>query len=99
MDRPIGTWLLLWPTFWGLWIAAEGIPDIKFIIIFALGVFVMRSAGCVINDYADRKIDKHINRTKDRPITSGKVSPKEALGLFAFLSTGFDKFCQYSPAL
>ncbi|MCP3850933.1 MAG: 4-hydroxybenzoate octaprenyltransferase [Gammaproteobacteria bacterium] len=84
MDRPIGTWLLLWPTFWGLWIAAEGIPDIKFIIIFALGVFVMRSAGCVINDYADRKIDKHISRTKDRPITSGKVSPNEALGLFAF---------------
>jgi len=84
MDRPIGTWLLLWPTFWGLWIAAEGIPDIKFILIFALGVFVMRSAGCVINDYADRKIDKHISRTKDRPITSGKVSPKEALGLFAF---------------
>ncbi len=84
MDRPIGTWLLLWPTFWGLWIAAEGIPDIKFIIIFALGVFVMRSAGCVINDYADRKIDKHISRTKERPITSGKVSPNEALGLFAF---------------
>ena len=84
MDRPIGTWLLLWPTFWALWIAAEGIPPISIIVIFALGVFIMRSAGCVINDYADRNIDKHIERTKNRPITSGKVSPGEALGLFAF---------------
>lgn len=84
MDRPIGTWLLLWPTFWALWIAAEGIPDFDIIVIFALGVFVMRSAGCVINDYADRNIDKHIERTKNRPITSGKVTPQEALGLFVF---------------
>lgn len=83
MDRPIGTWLLLWPTFWALWIAAEGIPPVNIMLIFALGVFVMRSAGCVINDYADRNIDKHIERTKNRPITSGKVSPREALGLFA----------------
>ncbi|MCK5648233.1 MAG: 4-hydroxybenzoate octaprenyltransferase [Gammaproteobacteria bacterium] len=83
MDRPIGTWLLLWPTFWALWIAAEGIPPVAYIVIFALGVFVMRSAGCVINDYADRNIDKHIERTKNRPITSGKVAPHEALGLFA----------------
>ncbi|MCW8929201.1 MAG: 4-hydroxybenzoate octaprenyltransferase [Gammaproteobacteria bacterium] len=83
MDRPIGTWLLLWPTFWALWIAAEGIPPISIVVIFALGVFIMRSAGCVINDYADRHIDKHVERTKNRPITSGKVSPKEALILFA----------------
>jgi len=83
MDRPIGTWLLLWPTFWALWIAAQGIPPLSIIIIFALGVFVMRSAGCVINDYADRKIDKHIERTKNRPLTSGKVSSREALILFA----------------
>lgn len=83
MDRPIGTWLLLWPTLWALWIAAEGIPPVAYIVIFALGVFVMRSAGCVINDYADRNIDKHIERTMNRPITSGKVSPHEALGLFA----------------
>ena len=82
MDRPIGTWLLLWPTFWALWIASEGIPSILHIIVFSLGVFVMRSAGCVINDYADRNIDKHIERTKNRPITSGKVSSREALGLF-----------------
>ena len=83
MDRPIGTWLLLWPAFWALWIAAEGIPPVSIMVIFALGVFIMRSAGCVINDYADRNIDKHIERTKNRPITSGKVSPREALGLFA----------------
>ena len=83
MDRPIGTWLLLWPAFWALWIAAEGIPPVAYIVIFALGVFIMRSAGCVINDYADRNIDKHIERTKNRPITSGKVAPREALGLFA----------------
>ncbi len=82
MDKPIGTWLLLWPTFWALWIAAQGIPPLSIIIIFALGVFVMRSAGCVINDYADRKIDKHIERTKNRPLTSGKVSSREALSLF-----------------
>ena len=82
MDRPIGTWLLLWPAFWALWIAAEGVPPVSIILVFALGVFVMRSAGCVINDYADRNIDKHIERTKNRPITSGKVSSREALGLF-----------------
>jgi len=83
MDRPIGTYLLLWPTFWALWIAARGIPPLSILIIFSLGVFVMRSAGCVINDYADRKIDLQIERTKNRPIASGKVSPAEALKLFA----------------
>lgn len=82
MDRPIGTYLLLWPAFWALWIAAEGIPPLSILVIFSLGVFVMRSAGCVINDYADRKIDSQIERTKNRPITSGKVSPNEALKLF-----------------
>ncbi len=83
--RPIGTLLLLWPTLWGLWIAAEGFPDPLLLIIFSLGVFLMRSAGCVINDYADRDIDLHVERTSDRPLTSGKVSEKEALGLFAVL--------------
>lgn len=83
MDRPIGTWLLLWPTLWAIWIAAQGRPSAHIVIIFALGVFIMRSAGCVINDFADRNIDKHIERTKHRPITSGKVSPREALLLFA----------------
>jgi len=83
MDRPIGSWLLLWPTFWAIWIAGEGNPSAHIVVIFALGVFIMRSAGCVINDYADRKIDKHVERTRNRPITSGKVSPREALALFA----------------
>jgi len=85
MDRPIGTWLLMWPTLWALWIAAQGIPSLPLLIIFSLGVFIMRSAGCVINDFADREIDRHVSRTKSRPITSGKVLPGEALGLFAVL--------------
>lgn len=84
-DRPIGTYLLLWPTLWALWFAAKGLPDIKILIIFSLGVFLMRSAGCAINDYADRDIDLHVARTKDRPLTSGKISAKEALGVFSVL--------------
>ena len=84
-DRPIGTYLLLWPTLWGLWFAAEGFPSLKLLIIFSLGVFLMRSAGCAINDYADRDFDKHVARTKDRPLTSGKISVKEALLVFAAL--------------
>lgn len=82
MDRPIGTFLLLWPTLWAVWIAADGIPNASIVIIFSLGVFIMRSAGCVINDYADREVDMHIERTRNRPITSGRVSAKEALVLF-----------------
>lgn len=83
IDRPIGTFLLLWPTLWAIWIAADGRPSALIVVIFSLGVFIMRSAGCVINDYADRDIDRHIERTKNRPITSGKVSTKEALAVFA----------------
>ena len=83
MDRPIGTFLLLWPTLWAIWIASDGQPSARIVVIFSLGVFIMRAAGCVINDFADRHIDKHIERTKNRPITSGKVSSKEALLLFA----------------
>ncbi len=82
MDRPIGTFLLLWPTLWAIWIAADGQPSARIVVIFSLGVFIMRAAGCVINDFADRHIDKHIERTKNRPVTSGKVSSKEALLLF-----------------
>ena len=82
LDKPIGTLLLLWPTLWGLWIAGEGQPAAKNVLIFVAGVFVMRSAGCVINDIADRDIDKHVARTKERPLTSGRVSLKEAIGLF-----------------
>ncbi len=78
MNKPIGILLLLWPTLWALWIAAEGIPDIKILIIFVAGVFLTRSAGCVMNDLADRNLDGHIDRTKDRPIVTGTVSVKEA---------------------
>lgn len=84
-DKPIGIYLLLWPTLWGLFLAKRGFPDIDLLIIFTLGVILMRSAGCVINDFADRKIDKFVMRTKDRPLTSGEVSEKGALILFSFL--------------
>ena len=85
-NRPIGTYLLLWPTLWALWFAAEGLPDLNILLIFVLGVFVMRSAGCAINDFADRKIDGHVKRTKDRPLATGKITAKEALMVFAVLS-------------
>lgn len=81
-DRPIGYYLLLWPTMWSLWIAAEGWPDTKNIVVFAIGCFLMRSAGCIINDYADRAFDGNVERTKARPIVSGYVSETEALALF-----------------
>jgi len=85
LNKPIGTYLLLWPTYWALFLSAKGWPDIDLLIIFTLGVLVMRSAGCVINDYADRNIDQNIARTKDRPLITGEVSPKSALRLFVFL--------------
>ena len=86
LHRPIGILLLLWPTLWGLWIASSGHPNWLIVAIFSLGTVLMRSAGCVINDYADRDIDKHVKRTKDRPLTSGKVSTREALMLATGLS-------------
>ena len=85
LDRPVGILLLLWPVLWALWIAAEGTPDLDVLFIFILGVIVMRSAGCVLNDLADRDLDRHIARTRDRPITSGKVKPLEAIGLTTVL--------------
>lgn len=85
IERPIGSYLLLWPTLWALWIASGGIPDIKLLIIFTLGVFIMRSAGCAINDIADRHIDTHVERTRDRPLASGKITLREALAVFALL--------------
>jgi 4-hydroxybenzoate polyprenyltransferase len=85
MDRPIGALLLLWPTWWALWLAAGDFPPWKLLIIFTLGVFVMRAAGCAINDYADRKLDPQVARTAGRPIASGRVGPREALGVFAAL--------------
>ena len=83
--RPIGFLLLLWPTLWALWVAAGGFPDIKVLLVFVLGVFLMRSAGCVINDVADRNFDSQVSRTRERPIASGRVSVREALTLFAVL--------------
>ncbi len=82
LDRPIGTFLLLWPTLWALWLAAEGIPSWGNLIVFVLGVFIMRAAGCVINDYADRELDGHVKRTTDRPLATGRVTPGEAIALF-----------------
>lgn len=86
LDKPIGILLLLWPMLWGLWFAAQGFPDLTILAIFIMGTILMRSAGCVINDYADRKIDPHVERTKNRPMAAGKVSSKEALLLAAGLS-------------
>ncbi len=84
-DRPIGTYLVLWPTLWALWLAADGVPPVGTLLIFTLGVVLMRAAGCVINDYADRHIDGHVERTKARPLATGAVSGSEALYLFAAL--------------
>ncbi len=84
-NRPIGILLLLWPTLWALWIAAEGFPDVVNFLAFCAGVPVMRAAGCVINDYADRNLDGHVKRTSNRPIPAGHVSPEEALILFSLL--------------
>ncbi|MBM3370278.1 MAG: hypothetical protein RLY32_906 [Pseudomonadota bacterium] len=86
MHRPIGTLLLLWPTLWALWIASDGQPRISDLLIFSLGTLLMRSAGCAINDYADRDFDRHVKRTADRPLTAGRIKPWEALAVFAFLS-------------
>ncbi len=85
LDKPIGTLLLLWPTLWALWLASGGFPESSLLFIFTLGTFLMRSAGCAMNDYADRDFDRHVLRTKDRPITSGKISGKEALAVAASL--------------
>ena len=85
LDKPIGIWLLLWPTLWALWLAGDGTPDQGLFVIFVLGVVVMRSAGCVLNDYADRNIDPYVERTRTRPIASGAVAPLEALTLFVAL--------------
>ena len=82
LNKPIGIYLLLWPTYWALFLSAGGWPDIDLLIIFTVGVIITRSAGCVINDYADREIDKHIARTRDRPLTTGEISPKAALLVF-----------------
>lgn len=86
LDKPIGTVLLLWPTLSALWLASGGVPDWQLLVIFCLGTLLMRSAGCAVNDYADQDFDRHVKRTADRPITSGRVSGKEALAIAAALS-------------
>lgn len=90
LDKPIGIFLLLWPMLWGLWFAAKGIPDMMILGIFIMGTVLMRSAGCVVNDYADQEIDPHVERTKSRPLVTGTVTAKEALLLAAGLS-----FCAF----
>lgn len=87
LHKPIGIYLVLWPTLWALWLAAEGIPSLNVLTVFILGVILMRSAGCVINDFADRKIDGEVKRTKDRPLVTGLISPKQALACFVLLCT------------
>ncbi|PSU06278.1 4-hydroxybenzoate octaprenyltransferase [Photobacterium ganghwense] len=84
-DRPIGSLLLLWPTLWALFLAADGMPNLHVTLVFVLGVIFMRAAGCVINDYADRNFDGHVKRTAQRPLPSGALSEREALGLFGLL--------------
>ena len=85
IDHPIGSLLLLWPALWALWLSANGRPNPHIVVVFVLGVFVMRSAGCVINDYADRDFDPHVERTRDRPLAARRVQPREALALFGAL--------------
>ncbi len=86
LDKPIGIWLLLWPTLWAVWIAGRGHPAGPIVVIFTLGTVLMRSAGCAINDYADRRFDPHVARTRERPLAAGRVTPLEALALFALLA-------------
>ena len=86
LNRPIGTLLLLWPTLWALWFASNGRPGFLVLFVFTVGVFLMRSAGCVINDYADREFDPHVARTRNRPIAAGRVSAREAQALFVALA-------------
>ena len=87
LDKPIGIYLLLWPTYWGLWFASGGQPSLKNFLIFTAGVLVMRAAGCVINDYADRHVDGDVARTQHRPIPTGEIEPKQAVILFLLLLT------------
>ena len=98
LDKPIGIFLLLWPTLWALWFAAEGVPDISILIIFIPGVILMRSAGCVVNDLADRNIDPHVARTRNRPIATGTVSVREALVVaFVLILCAFLLVLQLNP--
>ncbi|MCF6253711.1 MAG: 4-hydroxybenzoate octaprenyltransferase [Thiomicrorhabdus sp.] len=85
INKPVGIYLVLWPALWALWLASEGLPDLHLLVVFILGAILMRSAGCVINDYADRHLDGQVARTRDRPLATGLIGSKEALILFALL--------------
>ncbi|RKR07223.1 4-hydroxybenzoate polyprenyltransferase [Kushneria sinocarnis] len=98
LNRPIGTWLLMWPTLAALWLAADGLPQRANLIIFVAGVYAMRAAGCVINDYADRNFDAHVKRTRERPLATGRISEREALTLFGVLiAIAFVLVCFTNP--
>lgn len=86
LHRPVGTWLLLWPALWALWLASDGHPNEHVFVVFCLGTFLTRSAGCAINDWADRKVDGEVKRTRDRPLAAGRIEPGEALIVYAILS-------------
>ncbi len=86
VDRPIGIYLLLWPTLWALWFAADGVPSLHVLLVFVVGTVLMRSAGCAINDFADRDVDPRVARTKDRPLAAGRITPEEAVRLFVAVS-------------
>src|SRR5688500_17698875 len=94
LDKPIGTLRLLWPTLWALWLASGGVPRTELIIIFVVGTLLMHSAGCAINDYADRDLDRHVERTRLRPLTAGEITPREALVVGAALA-----LCAFAFAL
>jgi 4-hydroxybenzoate polyprenyltransferase len=86
LDRPIGIWLLMWPTLWALWLSSAGRPDERVFVVFVLGVVLMRSAGCAINDYADREFDPQVERTRSRPLAAGRIAPREAVAVYVVLS-------------
>ena len=99
IDRPIGTYLVMWPALWSLWLAAKGVPDIHLLLVFISGAFLMRSAGCVINDFADRHIDGHVQRTQHRPLATAVITSKEALQLFILLCLSAAALLLFTNAL
>ena len=92
LNKPIGVLLLLWPTLWGLFLAAQGMPDVHVLWVFVVGAVLMRSAGCAVNDFADRNFDKHVERTRNRPLTAGRIQSKEALTIALVLALAADYF-------
>ncbi|MEE3239850.1 MAG: 4-hydroxybenzoate octaprenyltransferase [Pseudomonadota bacterium] len=99
IDRPIGTYLVMWPALWSLWLAAKGMPDIRLLLVFISGAFLMRSAGCVINDFADQHIDGHVQRTQHRPLATAVITSKEALQLFVLLCLSAAALLLFTNAL